>query len=116
MVLIRREVQRAATFSGAADFVSQDFMLTGSMGPVCDRAQEQLDPTGRAINRCGTSSSRRRRASPREGTPAIGGHDYRPIFGAERVLAPGQDWRRLAIPGDRTFAEVLGLGWAQSTI
>lgn len=51
MVLIRRDVQRTATSSGAADFVSQNFMVTESMGPVCDRAQEQLGPTGRAINR-----------------------------------------------------------------
>lgn len=32
------------------------------------------------------------------------------IFGAERVLAPGEDWRTLAIPEDRTFAKVFGLG------
>ena len=48
---IDREVQRTATFSGVADFVSQDFMVTESMGPIYDRTQEQLGSTDRAITR-----------------------------------------------------------------
>ena len=46
---IDREVQRTATFSGVADFVSQDFMVTESMGPIYDRTQEQLGSTDKAI-------------------------------------------------------------------
>ena len=48
---IDREVQRTATFSGVADFVSQDFMVTELMGPVYDRTQEQLGSTDKAITR-----------------------------------------------------------------
>ena len=44
-------MQRTATFSGVADFVSQDLMVTESMGPVYDRTQEQLGSTDKAISR-----------------------------------------------------------------
>ena len=49
--LIDREVQRTSTFSGVADFVSQDLMVTESMGPIYDRTQEQLGSTDKAISR-----------------------------------------------------------------
>ena len=49
--LIDREVQRNSTFSGVADFVSQDLMVTESMGPIYDRTQEQLGSTDKAISR-----------------------------------------------------------------
>ena len=45
------EARRNGNFSGVADFVSQDFMVTESMGPVYDRSQEQLGSTDRAITR-----------------------------------------------------------------
>ena len=36
--------------------------------------------------------------------PAVGEHDYRSIYGAEKVLAPGEDWRALATLEDPTCA------------
>jgi hypothetical protein len=113
---IDRDVQRNATFSGVADFVSQDLMVTESMGPVYDRSQEQLGSTDRAITRMRhiLISAARGLASGKE-PPAVGERDYRSIFGAEKVLAPGEDWRTLATAGDPTFAEALSRANGQTT-
>jgi hypothetical protein len=103
-------VQRTATFSGVADFVSQDFMVTESMGPVYDRSQEQLGSTDKAITRMRhiLLSAAKGLAAGKE-PPAVGDHDYRSILGAEKVLAPGEDWRTLSTPEDPTLREALGL-------
>ena len=113
---IDREVQRTATFSGVADFVSQDFMVTESMGPIYDRTQEQLGSTDRAITRMRhiLITAARGLAEGKE-PPAVGERDYRSIVGAEKVLAPGEDWRTLATPEDPVFAEALGLANSQPT-
>ena len=114
---IDREVQRTTTFSGVADFVSQDLMVTESMGPIYDRSQEQLGSTDRAITRMRhiLISAAKGLAEGKE-PPAVGEHDYRSIFGAEKILAPGEDWRSLATSGDPAFAESLGLVSGQPTI
>jgi hypothetical protein len=109
---IDREVQRNSTFSGVADFVSQDFMVTESMGPIYDRTGEQLGSTDKAISRMRhiLISAAKGLAQGKE-PPAIGdGLDFRSIYGAEKILEPGEDWRVLATPEDPTFSEALGLG------
>jgi hypothetical protein len=109
---IDREVQRNSTFSGVADFVSQDFLVTESMGPIYDRTQEQLGSTDKAISRMRhiLISAAKGLAQGKE-PPATGdGLDFRSIYGAEKILEPGEDWRVLATPEDPTFSEALGLG------
>ena len=105
---LSHEARRNGNFSGVADFVSQDFMVTESMGPVYDRSQEQLGSTDRAITRMRhiLLSAAKGLADGKE-SPATGEHDYRSIFGAEKILAPGEDWRTLATPADPAFAEAL---------
>jgi hypothetical protein len=100
-----------------ADFVSQDFMVTESMGPIYDRTQEQLGSTDRAITRMRhiLISAARGLAEGKE-PPAVGEQDYRSIFGAEKILAPAEDWRTLATPEDPTFAEAVDLANSQRTI
>jgi hypothetical protein len=39
----------------------------------------------------------------------VGEHDYRSIYGAEKVLAPGEDWRALSTLDDPPLREALGL-------
>ena len=108
---IDREVQRTATFSGVADFVSQDFMVTESMGPIYDRTQEQLGSTDKAITRMRhiLISAAKGLAAGNEPPAVAGDLDYRFILGAEKILEPGEDWRVLATPEDPTFVEALGL-------
>jgi phthalate 4,5-dioxygenase len=103
--LIDRHVQRTSTFSGVEDFVSQDLMVTESMGPVYDRTQEQLGSTDKAISRMRhiLISAAKGLAAGRE-PPAVGG-DFRSIRGAEKILEPGEDWRVLGTDDDPTVQE-----------
>ena len=48
---INREEQRHLTYSGVREFISQDFMVTESMGPIYDRTQERLGTSDKAIIR-----------------------------------------------------------------
>jgi hypothetical protein len=107
---IDRNVQRNSTFSGVGDFVSQDLMVTESMGPIYDRTQEKLGATDLAITRMRHMLLRAARDLA-DGTepPAVGEHDYKSIFGAEKILEPGEDWRVLATPDDPALREALGL-------
>jgi phthalate 4,5-dioxygenase len=111
---IDRAVQMApgtGIFSGVADFVSQDLMVTESMGPVYDRTQEQLGSTDKAISRMRhillTAAKGLAAGSP---PPAVAaGLDYRSIRGAEKILEPGEDWRLLGTEADPVVQEALGL-------
>ena len=107
---IDRGVQRDSTFSGVGDFVSQDLMVTESMGPIYDRTQEKLGSTDLAITRMRHILLRAARDLAAGGEPpAVGPDDYKNIFGAEKILEPGEDWRALATLGDPALREALGL-------
>ena len=90
---LSHEARRNGNFSGVADFVSQDLMVTESMGPIYDRSQEQLGSTDRAITRMRhiLLSAAKGLAEGKE-PPALTG-DFRVIRGAEKILEPGEDWR-----------------------
>ena len=107
--LIDRDVQRTSTFSGVADFVSQDLMVTESMGPIYDRTQEQLGSTDKAISRMRhlLISAAKGLAEGKE-PPAVGaGLDFASIRGAEKILEPGEDWRDLGTDDDPVVREAL---------
>lgn len=105
---IDREDQRTKTFSGIHDFVSQDFMVTESMGPIYDRTQEHLGTTDKAVIRMRTILLKAAKGLP-DGVepPALAGpgHDFRTIRSAEKNLEPGEDWRRLGTDDDPTIQE-----------
>ena len=110
--LIDRETQRSGIFSGVSDFVSQDLMVTESMGPIYDRTQEQLGSTDRAISRMRhilISAGQ----GPGRGQGAAGGRrpgsTTRSIRGAEKILEPGEDWRGLGTDEDPVVREALGV-------
>ncbi|HYK70344.1 MAG TPA: hypothetical protein VEV45_20535, partial [Streptosporangiaceae bacterium] len=109
---IDREVQRDSTFSGVADFVSQDLMVTESMGPIYDRTQEKLGSTDLAITRMRhiLLKAARDLAAGKE-PPALGGDlDYGSIRGAEKILEPGEDWRILGTEDDPIVQEAYETG------
>lgn len=98
---IDREAQKTTSFSGVKEFISQDFMVTESMGPIYDRTKEHLGTTDRSI------IVLRRQLLDAAKTVAEGGHppavgdlDYRSIRSAEKILDEGEDWRVLGTDDD----------------
>lgn len=102
---INRDTATTGIFSGVDDFVSQDLMVTESMGPIYDRSQEQLGSTDRAITRMRhiLLSAARGLAEGQE-PPALTG-DFSDIRGAEKILEPGEDWRVLGTGEDPAVKE-----------
>ena len=99
-----------AIFSGVDDFVSQDLMVTESMGPIYDRTQEQLGSTDKAISRMRhiLLSAAKGLAEGKE-PPAVAPAWTSPsIRGAEKILEPGEDWRDLGTEDDPVVREALG--------
>ncbi|WP_214403703.1 Rieske 2Fe-2S domain-containing protein [Pseudonocardia lacus] len=99
---INREEQRSLTFSGVREFISQDFMVTESMGAIYDRSQERLGTTDKAIIRMRRLLlNAAKRVAAGEDAPAVSGDlDYRSIRSAEKILEPGEDWRELGTDAD----------------
>jgi len=108
--LIDRDTRSTGIFSGVSDFVSQDLMVTESMGPIYDRTQEQLGSTDRAISRMRhiLISAAKGLADGKEPPAVAAGLDYRSIRGAEKILEPGEDWRTLGTADDPVVREALG--------
>jgi phthalate 4,5-dioxygenase len=106
------EARREGNFSGVSDFVSQDFMVTESMGPIYDRSQEHLGSTDRAISRMRhiLLSAAKELAAGGE-PPAVGAADldFSAIRGAEKILEPGEDWRMLGTDADPVVQEAFGI-------
>jgi len=111
---IDREAQASWSFSGISDFVTQDFMVTESMGPIYDRSKEHLGTTDVSIIRLRSILLKAARdlAEGKE-PPAVGEGDYCSIRGAEKILAPDEDWRLLGTDHDPVVREALGLSPAE---
>jgi hypothetical protein len=97
--------EKRGIFSGVDDFVSQDLMVTESMGPIYDRTQEHLGSTDKAITRMRhiLLSAAKGLAAGKE-PPALVG-DFRSIRGAEKILEPDEDWRLLGTNADPVVSE-----------
>jgi len=104
---IDREAQKNGIFSGVADFVSQDLMVTESMGGIYDRSKENLGTTDRAIIRMRNILLRAARdLEAGKEPPAVAGDlDYRSIRSAEKILEAGEDWRILGTDDDPAVRE-----------
>ena len=107
---IDRAVQRTSTFSGIGDFLSQDLVATESMGAIQDRTTEHLGTTDVAISRMRQLLLAAARAL-HEGAepPALADHRFDRIWGAEKILAPGEDWRVLGTEIDPVVMEAFEL-------
>jgi hypothetical protein len=108
-----RELQRSGgIFSGVRDFVSQDLMVTESMGPIYDRTQEQLGSTDKAITRMRhiLLSAAKGLAEGKEPPARDAGLNFKDIRGAEKILEPGEDWRILGTDNDPVVQEAYAAG------
>jgi hypothetical protein len=107
--LIDRVAQKGVSYSGIADFRSQDMMATESAGPIYDRTREHLGSTDVAVIRMHRMLIRAAKGLANgEQPPALGGSgDFRSIRGAEKILAEGEDWRPLGTDNDPMVAEAL---------
>jgi nitrite reductase/ring-hydroxylating ferredoxin subunit len=109
--LIDREKQRKVSYSGIDDFVSQDLMVTESMGAIYDRSNERLGTTDVPIIRMRRilMDAARGLAQGRQ-PPALAGvdgHDLRNIRAVEKILEPGEQWQTLGTWDDPTVQESL---------
>ena len=102
---IDREIQRTATFSGVSDFVSQDYMVTESMGPIYDRSQEHLGTTDVSIIRMRTILIDAARALESGIEPPALVGDFQTVRGAEKILDHDEDWRVLGTDDDPVVRE-----------
>ena len=105
---IDRDGQRDRLFTGIENFVSQDLMATESMGPIYDRTQEHLGNTDRAIIRMRrllikTAQDLAEGIEPPATKPSP---EMSRIYSAEKILAPGEDWRTLGTPADPMVHEL----------
>jgi phthalate 4,5-dioxygenase oxygenase subunit len=110
---IDRFAQKGLSYSGIADFRSQDAMATETAGPVYDRTREHLGSTDVALIRMHRQLLRAAKAladDPAAGLPALGGAgDFHAIRGAEKILGDGEDWRVLGTDADPIVQEALDL-------
>jgi phthalate 4,5-dioxygenase oxygenase subunit len=107
---IDRFAQRGLSFTGIADFRSQDAMATETAGPVFDRTREHLGTTDVALIRMHRMLLRAAKSLAATGQtpPALTG-DFQAIRGAEKILADSEDWRALGTDADPTVREALGM-------
>ena len=103
---VDRELQRTTSFSGIPDFVSQDHAVQESMGSILDRTREHLGTSDRAVIRMRQRLilAARDLANGIEPPATDGALDFRRIYGAERILARGEDWRMLGTGRDPIFS------------
>ena len=109
--LIDRIAQKGTSYSGIADFRSQDAMATETAGPVYDRTREHLGSTDIALIRMHRLLLRAAKGLARGEEPPVlaGAGDFRAIRGAEKILADGEDWRVLGTDEDPIVREALSL-------
>jgi phthalate 4,5-dioxygenase oxygenase subunit len=105
---IDREEQRTLTYSGVAEFASQDLMVTESMGPIYDRSQERLGTSDKAIIRMRRLllAAAKDVAAGGEAPATSAEHDYFEVRSAEKILEDGEDWRVLGTNADPLVHEM----------
>jgi hypothetical protein len=104
---IDRKRQRTELFSGVDHFVSQDFMVTESMGPIYDRTAEHLGTTDKAVIRMRRLllDSARKQQEGMDPAALDASLPWQSIRSAERILERGEDWRFLGTPDDPATKE-----------
>ena len=115
---VDRDLQKDKLYTGITNFVSQDLMVTESIGAIWDRSQERLGTTDKSVIKMrqvliDAAKNLEKGIDP----PAIDANlPYKSIRSAEKILAPGEDWRILGTDEDPTVIEKLGLRDAESAV
>jgi phenylpropionate dioxygenase-like ring-hydroxylating dioxygenase large terminal subunit len=109
--MVDRELQRTKLYTGIPNFVSQDMMVTESAGAIWDRSQEHLGTTDRSLIKLRNILLKAAKdlangIEPPATDPSL---SYKSIRSAEKILAPGEDWRVLGTDEDPMVIEKLGL-------
>jgi hypothetical protein len=99
---VDRDYAASPFYSGISDFGSQDLMVTESPGKVWDRSREHLGTTDKSIITMRKILLRAAKdyangIEPPAIDPTL---PFTEIRGAEKILEPGEDWRRLGTPAD----------------
>jgi phthalate 4,5-dioxygenase oxygenase subunit len=110
--LIDRSLQRTTTYTGIAGVQEQDLAVTESMGPIYDRSQEHLGTTDRAIIRMRqqlikAAQDLEQGIEPPGLDPTFAWTELR---STEKIIAAGEDWRKLGTLDDPAFVELLDTG------
>jgi hypothetical protein len=104
--LIDRDLQRTGSYTGILGVVQQDLAVTESMGTIYDRSAEHLGTSDKAIIRMRELLLRAAKDLEQgiEPPSAAANYPYHTIRSAEKILAPGEDWRLLGTPADAVVA------------
>jgi nitrite reductase/ring-hydroxylating ferredoxin subunit len=99
---VDRDYATTPFYSGIRDFGSQDLMVTESPGKIWDRSREHLGTTDKSIitMRRILLKAAKDLANGIEPPAVDPSLPYKEIRGAEKILAPGEDWRVLGTPAD----------------
>jgi phenylpropionate dioxygenase-like ring-hydroxylating dioxygenase large terminal subunit len=100
--LIDREKQRTFSYTGILGIGQQDMAVTESMGAIYDRGSEHLGTTDRAIIVMRRQLVRAAKDLARgiEPPTADTSLPFERILSAERIIHPGDDWRKLGTEED----------------
>jgi hypothetical protein len=105
---VDRDYTNSPFYSGIADFGSQDLMVTESPGTIWDRTKEHLGTTDKSIitMRAILLKAAKDLAAGIEPPAVDPSLPYAEIRGAEKVLEPGEDWRRLGTREDPLYRRI----------
>jgi hypothetical protein len=106
--LLDREKQRTFSYTGITGTGEQDMAVTESMGPIYNRTQEHLGTTDKAIIRMRELliQSAKDLENGIEPPGLDPDYPYHLIRSAEKILLPGDDWRKLATMEDEIYVEI----------
>ena len=105
---IDREAQKTLSYTGIRGIPQQDMAVTESMGAIYDRSHEHLGRTDAAVIRMRRMLIKAARDLEAGIEPPVldAAMPFGRIRSAEKVLEPGEDWRRLGTEADPLLAQV----------
>jgi phenylpropionate dioxygenase-like ring-hydroxylating dioxygenase large terminal subunit len=107
--LLDRDKQRTFSYTGILGTGQQDMAVTESMGEIYDRGSEHLGTTDRAIivMRRQLIKAAKDLAKGIEPPTADTSLEFEKILSAERIIQPGEDWRKLGTEADPLVAQMV---------